>query len=282
MRIKRKYRIIIQDEAHLHTIASKSLTPRQIWWGILALLLAIMSAGFLFVLLTPAKNLIPGYFHSSRRAESEEALMRVDSVADAYRRNEAYLANIRNVLNTDRTQTDSTGVGANVTEFSPDSLIGASAAEKRFVKGMQEREKFNISLIASLEAEGMLMYPVNSEGTVTQESKEKLICDLAVPPDAPLGAIADGTVLARYPGAGGNTWVLIIQHENGFVSRYSGLAETIAEQGERIRGGQILAFAPGQRSGQPAFIHLEMWHEGEPLVPAQYIEPQQTKLTYTK
>lgn len=278
MKGHKKYKITIEDESRLQTIASWRLTPLKIVGLAVPALLLMLVIGYLFVLLTPAKNLIPGYFRASERAATEQALLRADSLMDNWRRNEIYLENLKQVFDIERIPTDSINASRNTETFSPDSLLPASAEEVRFAKMIQEREKFNVTVKASLSAEGMLFYPISDEGVVTLESRDKYAANIILPKDGAIMALADGSVLARYFDAASGGYSLILQHDNGFVSRYSGLGSLLVGQSDIVTGGQILSKAPLASSGHPAGITVELWHNGNALKPYDYITTKRAYL----
>lgn len=272
MKTRRKYRLSLEDESRLEKIGEWSFTPRAILPAAAGLFVAAVVIGFLVVLLTPAKQLIPGYYRPSERAATEEAMLRLDSIREVYERNNAYLTNLMTILNSDRTAAvDTPAAAAPVTPLTPDSLLPASREESRFVRMMQEREKFNISVLAPMAAEGMLFYPVCDQGIVTADSRSAFRSLIAAPADAALMALADGSVVAVYGTPSGKGYSVILQHPNGFVSRYSGLASPMAGQGDVVAGGQIIGLAPPPKAGKPALVGIEIWHNGNPLVPYQYI-----------
>ena len=271
MRLHKKFKITIEDESRLQDIASWSLTPARIWGILFAALLLTLAVGYLFVLLTPVKNLIPGYFRESQRAASIEAMLRVDSIAEAYRRNEAYLANMRMVLDINRAPADSVSASGALKVFSPDSLLPQSQEEAKFAKMMQEREKFNISVVASMAAEGMLFYPVSDEGVPALESRDSYASRIILPTSASVMAIADGSVLACYYDQKSKGYALLMQHDNGFVSRYSGLGTPVVGQSDIVSGGQIISLSPKPRNAQPIEITVELWHNGTPVKPYDFI-----------
>lgn len=239
--------------------------------GAVALLCALV-IGFLFVLLTPAKQLIPGYYRPSEREASEVALLRIDSIRRAYERNDAYLSNILTLFDTDRAPlADSLSASGRINDLTPDSLLPVSAEESKFAHMMQQREKFNITVMAPLAAEGMLFYPVCESGVVTADSRESEKVRMALPDEAAVMALADGAVMAVYgsPFAGG--YSVIMQHPNGFASRYSGLGTLFAGQGDLITGGQIIGLGPKEGGSKPALLSIEIWHNGNPLLPYKYI-----------
>lgn len=271
MRIHRKFRITITDESRLQDVFSRTLSPRGIWLIALAVFLFTLALGYLFVLITPLKTLIPGYFHESQRAASIEAMLRVDSISEAYKRNEAWIANMRTVMDINRTKSDSMVSSCALKTFSPDSLLPQSQEEARFVKMMQEREKFNISVVASMAAEGMLFFPASDEGVPALESRESYISRISLPSGASVMAIADGSVLAQYYDYKSRGYSILMQHENGFVSRYSGLGNPLVGQGDIVSGGEVICLAPRPAAGKPIEISVELWHNGSPVKPYDYL-----------
>ena len=272
MRVHRKYKIIIEDENTLESMASWSLTPLKLC--VLGLSLGIISVflGFLFVLLTPAKTHIPGYFQESERTMTEEALLKVEDLNEKKLMNQAYLANIINLLDPDYAGNDSLTSSPLSSRLPYDSLLPASAEEKRFVSRMQNREKFNISSVrSSMAAEGMLFYPVSEDGVQTQESRGSDKAVMILPANTSVMAMADGVVIARYYDDASGGFSIILQHDNGFTSRYSGLGSPLVAQGDIISGGEILSLSrtPGVRNATE--VSIELWHNGIPLKPYGYI-----------
>lgn len=166
MRPRRILKISLTDEARLQTLGSVTLTPFKMIAGVGLILLIVLIIGYLFVLLTPVKNLIPGYFRESQRAATEEALLRVDSLREAYLRNEAYMANVNEILNIDRKPRPELQASSSSAAVAADSLLPPSPQETGFVRMMQEREKFNIAIVAPMSAEGMLFHPVTDDGSL--------------------------------------------------------------------------------------------------------------------
>lgn len=271
MKGHKKFKIIIEDESRLQNVASWSLSPAKIALLIALAIILMLVVGYLFVLLTPAKNLIPGYFRASQRAATEQALLRADSLMDNWRRNEIYLQNLRQVFDIQRLPSDSLNASRNTESFSPDSLMPASAEEQRFAKMMQDREKFNVSVKASLSAEGMLFYPVSDEGVITLNSRDSYSAHVAMPADGTVMSIADGSILACYYDNASNGYALILQHDNGFVSRYAGLGTPLVGQSDIVSGGQVLSLSPKAPAGHPAEIIVELWHNGNALKTYEYI-----------
>ena len=271
MKPRRIFKITLTDESRLQTIGSVSLTPAKAIASAAAFLLLILFLGFLFVLLTPVKEFIPGYFRESQRAASEQALMRVDSIREAFQRNETYMANLRTVLDIGRPAASIDNDHAENRPVSADSLLPPSAEETSFVHMMQDREKFNISVVAPMAAEGMLFYPATHDGIITHASRSPHTARVILPAGSSVMAIADGVVVARYHDPSQHGHTILLQHDNGFVSRYAGLGSPLVGQLEIVLGGEVLSLPPEGRAGHPTEITVELWHNGVPLIPFDYI-----------
>ncbi len=262
--------MIIEDESRLEKIGQFSFTPRGLCIAGVCIIICSIIIGFVFVVLTPVKRLIPGYYQPSQRAASEEALTRLDSIIDAYRRNEAYLSNVIDIINNHNR--DTVMEVPQPGSLTPDSLLPTSNQELRFNREMQQREKFNISIVAPLVAEGMLFYPVNRDALISNDSRYSETADIILPAQSDILAVTDGTVIdvsGSYNSNNGHT--IVIQHNNGFISKYSGLGKILVESGDNVPGGKVIATSPTPGGKKPVSVRLRMWHNGTPIIPYNYI-----------
>lgn len=264
-RRRKDYHITLEDDAHLARVARWRITPLRVALAAVAALVVMCGLGVVIVFTTPLKRMLPGYLKESQRTQSEDTYQRLDSLQEAYARNEAFMANIMNVLDTDRTPADSLSVSRQTATVTSDSLLPPTSREKKFMHQMQEREKFNITVLAPLAAESMLLYPVSTEGIPTAATRHSQRPSVVIARGAAVNAIADGTVLSLVRSPKGAS--ILIQHSKGFISRISGVANPLVGEGEKIIGGQAIASAG---SGN---ICVELWHNGEALVPFDFISP---------
>lgn len=245
-------------------------------WGVVWLIFSIL-LGFLIVLVSPLKSLMPGYTGASQRIVAQEALMRLDSLREEYNINEQYMANLQSIMGISAVKHDS-AVDANGTQYSisPDSLLPRSAVESRFVQLMQDREKFNIQTRADITAEDMLLYPISADGIVAQDSRDSFVARVILPHNAVVMAPADGHVIASYFDNKHRSFVIIIQHDKGFVSRVSGLQAVAVGEGDNILGGEALSAASPSHTNRPPEISVEIWHDGLPVKPYNFIAGRKT------
>ncbi len=242
----------------------------MIFAGIAAFMLSAV-VGLILVMSTPLKMLLPGYYHPSQRAAAEAALLRVDSLRMASERRQQYVDNVLRIFNPATEPTDSVMAAGRLNELTPDSLLGPSPLETRFNAAMSSRERFNISVAAPLAAEDIIFYPPMKPGVLTAESRESYRAAIAAPPGTPVMAVADGTIISVEDAPGPSGRAVVVQHTGGFVTRYSGLGTLLVGNGDTVTGGQAIAVSRQQRKSDSGLVTLQMWHNGTPILPGNYI-----------
>jgi len=277
MKTHSRYKVTIEDESRLETVAEYSAAPVK--WFLLGgfAVLLIMTVGALVLSFTPARNLLPGYLKESERTANQMQLLRLDSLKMAYETNAAFLDNIMNMLNPVSTRQD-TAVPSATIPLTPDSLLPTSQEEETFVAMMREREKYNISVIAPLAAESLMFSSINENSVVSESSRSSERAEFIVAKGSPVSAIADGTIIAVSQSMRDGGATIIIQHPKGFLSRISRLGTVLVETGDHVAGGQIIALTNRGNGKKGELVYLEMWHNGDSLVPYEYIENQESKL----
>lgn len=272
MKAKKRYRISIEDESRLRRVASVSVSPAKLWAaGIVSILLLIAFTGIV-IMATPIRTLMPGYLKKGERAEAKEGLLRIDSIRDAYNMNSLYLNNILTVLDTDRTPTDSMLNVTTPNELPPDSLLPASPREIEFITQMKDREQYNVNILAPLAADQLRIYPVASGATVAEESHNALKPRVLTPKGSPICAAADGRVIAIQNPAPEGGSAVIIQHDNGFASRYSHLGTPSVAPGSHVDGGSVIAHGATGGAIGSGFFFVEMWYDGNSIEPAKILK----------
>ncbi len=271
MKAKKRYRIAIEDESKLRQVASVSVTPTMLWGaGIVSLILLIAFTG-LIIMATPIRTLMPGYLKKGERAEAKEGLLRIDSLRDAYRINSLYLNNILTVLDTDRTPTDSLLKVTTPNELPPDSLLPASPREIEFITRMKDREQYNVSILAPLAADQLRIYPVATGATVAEQSQNAMKPRILTPKGSPICAAADGRVIAIQNPAPEGGSAIVIQHDNGFASRYSHLGTPTISPGSHVAGGSVIDHGASGGAIGSGYFFVEMWYDVNSVEPSKIL-----------
>ena len=217
------------------------------------------------------KKILPGYLTKDERMEVEMQYLRLDSMLSVLEAKEIYLSSILNILNDKSPSPSIIDKNAEASPYINDTLINISEEENLFLEQMREREKYDISVVAPLAAESLMFSPVSELSVISEKTKTSRLAEVILAKDATIDAIADGTVIliTKEPGNSGNT--LILQHSKGFVSKYGRLDDIIVEEGQKVNAGDVLAFQASRGAKLRSNITIEMWHNGNPLIPNEYI-----------
>lgn len=272
MRRHKTYRITLEDRSRLKKIVQLNFTPSSLSWTVAGVVAASVIVGAILVMATPLRTLLPGYMKKSERTASLESIMKIDSLHNALMVNEAYLNNLMSVTDTSRQPDTSARADVTLPEISPEDILAPTEKERNFVRVMQEREKYHLSVIAPLAGEATSFSPVSERSvflTETRESEEPVILLAA---DESVASIADGTVLAAYFSPAESGYVVVVQHPNGFASRFSRLGNPFVAPGDVVEAGQMIAATSRGDGIKGSRIKLRMWHDGIPVIPYQYLE----------
>lgn len=267
----RIFRLTLDDESHLRNICRFRFSwPAAVAVGAAFVIVSLFVA-VLIVMLTPLHSLLPGYLSEQQRVATEENLLRLDSLRDAYSVNQRYIDNFLSALDIDRTPSDSLAAGAATTRLAPDSLLSALPTERKFVSTMEERERFNISVLAPLAADGIMFSPPSGSGIFSADSRNSETGVVLAPNDSPVQSPADGNIVATYYSQTEGGYVIVIQHGRGFLSALYRVGQPLVGIGDAVNSGQAIALAPApDRTGARRFS-IRLWHNSLPLIPYEYV-----------
>lgn len=93
--------------------------------------------------------------------------------------------------------------------------------------------------------------------------------DLAADEGTPITAFADGTV--RETGESGYGLYIIVDHADGFATLYAHCSSISAKVGDTVTCGEQIAKVGQTGNATGPHLHLELWHNGAALDPADYL-----------
>jgi len=267
-----KYRFVVLNEDTFEERFSFKLNRLNafVFGGLFSVLLITLT--ILFIVLTPLKEYIQGYSSTELQKEATRLVYKVDSLNRALSVNDLYIKNIQQVLK---------GEIKRVT-FNKDSVLkqflledidfAPSAVDSAFREEVEQADRFSVFQQATRNADIVFTAPIKGEVTQHYDDKEKhFAIDIAVEMDSPVKAVADGTVI--FKGFTADTgYVIIIEHNQGFISVYKHNASIYKEQGDLVKSGEVIASAgsTGTFSTGP-HLHFELWNDGYPVNPSNYI-----------
>jgi murein DD-endopeptidase MepM/ murein hydrolase activator NlpD len=274
-KFRHKYRLSIYRDETFEEVLNLKLTRLNV--------MAILGLGiFLFLVLvisiiayTPVRELIPGYPDEQTVRNIYLNNFRLDSLEMEIVKRDAYFENIRRIIAGDRPQdmhqsADSSGSAAsrNYSGPSRDSVLkamveprdqfGLSAIENRRIKPAF----FNVLFFPPVK--GMVSNSFNSEfdhyGT-----------DIVAATNEAVKATLPGTVtMAGWTLETG--YVIQLMHADNIISVYKHNAELLKHIGDRVKAGEPIAIIgnSGELTTGP-HLHFELWYNGAPVNPEDYI-----------
>jgi len=97
--------------------------------------------------------------------------------------------------------------------------------------------------------------------------------DIAGNPGESILAASSGKVVYSGGGLVGYGQLIIIKHDQNFLSAYAHNRKLLVKEGEQVRVGQTIAEL-GSTGTNRAMLHFEIRQDGTPVDPLQYLPPR--------
>lgn len=249
-RPRRRLRLQVVNENSLTSVVSVHLSGGRLIFAVALAIIAMAAILWCILFFTPLRQHMPGQLEGNLRHRYEAAAMRLDSLSRLVAIDHEYARNLRAILcdslpgsNVAVSEIDRPG-------FEADSLADATERERSFVRSFEETERYNVSVLSPIAAEGMIF--------------ESPSPDTAGASGA-VAAVYRGTVISVTYDASGRATVTV-QHPNDFISIYKPLYDTYVNKGSKVVAGQRIG-----RTTISAPLVFELWHGGSPLDPSVYV-----------
>lgn len=270
-----KNRLVILNEDTFDEIFSLRLTLMNVFVVATVGAFLIITVTTYIIAFTPLREFIPGYASSKLKKDATELALKSDSLTQAVKKNEAYLQAIKRVLtgDLDYAELSKDSIMVTKTEHPEADVMQPSEADLKLRAQVAKEDKYNLFEKAQPKVNVVLFPPL--KGMVTEKFSPKnkhYSIDIAVAKNTPVKAVQSGTVIfADWTPTNGN--VIILRHNNGFLSAYKHAATLNAAQGDVVKTGEVIALAgsTGQES-TGVHLHFELWKDGYPIDPEQFIE----------
>ena len=267
---KSRFRLSFTNENTFNEVWVLKFTRKKVVMAILVLVFAIVCMVSTILAFSPLRMLLPGYLKQSQRQENIVNSMRMDSLTTRVNISTAYVKNLAAILSGHADTLLTREVTTSEINVSPDSLLPASDTEKKFVRQFEEAERFNLTVLSPVDADGVAFFTPVAGATVVDATDNNTIINLTVARDTPVTSIYEGTVIACYSSStGGNS--IIIQHSNGFMSKYSGVTSSFVNAGDKVSTGTSIGIANCNTSDKNKALQFELWNKGTALDPLKYV-----------
>ena len=279
-RLKHAYRLVFFNDNTLEEVWHVRFTPRNILSIAGTIFIILVGGSMALVMFTPMRELIPGYTTDAMRRQIVTNAIRLDSLEREIHLRDKYFNTINAIVagREPELTEDETG---NVPISYENITFTRSGQDSLLRKQVEEEEQFNFIMrshpVSSSFEEASIakvhfFKPV--EGVVSGKfnlNSNHFGIDLVAAPNELVKAILDGTVvMSAWTSETGH--VIQIQHAANIISIYKHNARLLKKQGDRVKTGDAIAIVgnSGELTTGP-HLHLEIWQNGMPVNPEDYI-----------
>lgn len=266
---------LIDDRSHkqLFTIHFTRTTFFVMVISIIVMLSAIV---FSITAYTPIRTFIPGYPDAhSKRAAIQNAIT-IDSLESVIYRWELYSENLKRVVEgREPLKIDSLIRATQPEKVSAEEAAALQKQDSILREQVKKEEQFDISSDRGkreLPIEGVHFF-TPLKGAVSQgfDAAVHPYIDITAAAGSVVKAVLDGTVIfAGWSEDAGYT--IQIQHEGDIISIYKHNEKLSKKVGDKVSAGTPIALVGNSGSlTTGAHLHFELWHKGEAVDPALYI-----------
>ena len=266
------FRFAIINDNSLEEVFNIKFSRARLLWLTAAILLVISVIFVLLLGYTPLRNLIPGKSKTHVQNELIMMIQKADSLEKSLGNYSLYTKNLKKVLS-DSVSLDSVqdlfreGFTVKEFDFKP-------SVEDSILRAEVEAEE-SISLNSNLKEKKLNSFFIKPvDGLITEGFNKKIGhfgVDVVSKKGAFISSIDDGMVLF-------SSWthefgyVLVIKHQNSFISFYKHNSEVFKSKGDYVKSGETIAIIgnSGKYSTGP-HLHFELWKGSSAVNPVNYI-----------
>lgn len=273
-KLRNKYRLVVLNDDTFEEKLSLKLSRLNVFLLTGFLVIFLIGSTTLLIAFTPLREYIPGYSSTGLKKQAYSLALTSDSLEQQLNYNKRYLLNLKNIIE-GRTPLDfsDTSITDSVVEAQLEQ--GVSKSDSLLRSYVENEERFNVaSQIESSTSPVSVNFFTPIKGLVSQGFNAKtghLGIDVVANENEVIYAAQNGVVIfAEWTAETGN--VLIIQHNNAFISSYKHNSSLLKNQGELVKAGEPVAIIgnTGELTSGP-HLHFELWYNGFPLNPENYI-----------
>lgn len=274
-KLTEKYRMVILNEKTFEERFALKLSRFNVF--ILGGLFSVMLIAGTIVLIafTPIKEYIPGYDSSKLKLKAVQLTFQTDSLKERVAVLENYANALRPILTGDVTGEPIDSIQNLNSRFQIDeSKLNATLQDSLFREKIESKDRFPL-IDEELESKARVVFFAPITGTVSQQfdpEDKHFAIDVVAKTGTPVKAVADGTVIfSEWTTETG--YVIIIKHDNNFISVYKHNGTLLKEQGDFVKSGEAIASvgSTGELTTGP-HLHFELWSDGYAVNPTNYID----------
>ncbi len=271
----RNYRLALIDAVSHERLWSVRFT-KPIFIGALSSgIVVTLVAFYCLIAYTPIRTFIPGYPGAQSRREAVQNARKIDSLEMRLLQWELYSENLRRIVAGETPiRLDSVMLGREGKRSVTDAQYYA-IRDSLLRADVQNQEQFQVEDApkGNLPIEALSFFPP-VKGVVSEGFDRTLhpYVDITAPAGSTVSAVLDGTVVLTSWDAE-DAYLIVLQHAGDILSLYKYNQKLLHRQGDVVKAGTpigLLAESSSLTKGN--HLHFELWCEGQPMDPAQFIK----------
>jgi len=256
-------------------IGSLNLSPRSIYIILSSSIFVLLLLVFALLAFTPLQRLIPrlsSIENSQKFIELNNTLNEIDAEIGAQ---DVYLNAVRKMIvgeeKVDIGDIEIVALNQNLDQNDPPKR------EAVVLRDFQEEEKLELETGSIFDDMESVEFFAPLEGIISADFEPQLQhfgVDIIAPTNTPVRSIRSGhIIIAEWNIETGHT--IGVQHDNNILSFYKHNSVLLKEKGNFVKAGEVIAIIgnSGRLTNGPHLhhLHFEMWHNGKPVNPNDYI-----------
>jgi murein DD-endopeptidase MepM/ murein hydrolase activator NlpD len=220
----------------------------------------------LVILYTPIRNFLPGYSENIRHQLMEESA-RVDSLGTSLELQRQYLNIITQVVAGEVSSDTVQSLDSMQLIMREELLEAKSQATADFMAQHEAKERDNLQLFEAVQSPhtshlSEFFAPIH--GAITQAyTPSSNGIKISSYGNKNVSSTLDGTILHIQYDLN-NSYTIIVQHLQ-FISKYTGLEQTVKQVGQTVKAGEVIGLLKDQQLG------FELWKNGQSVNPEEFI-----------
>ncbi len=274
-----KFRFAIFNDTTYEEVWRLRLTKSNALLAAAMSFLLVIGLNTSLIAFTNIREFIPGYPDVSMRRDIIMNALLLDSLERELDVRDKYFRDLNDVVSGRQpigkvAMRDSTRDYSNIVfKKSPEDSIFRTRVEKEEEYNLAGAATTKTYVLGTSLANIHFFPPV--KGLISSNFDNRMrhyAIDVVTQPKAVVSSTLEGTVVMT--GWTMETgFVIVIQHANNLVSIYKHNARLLKEMGDRVWAGEAISIVgdSGELYTSGPHLHFELWHNGVPLDPAQYI-----------
>ena len=274
-----KYLLIIRNEENFAEKITFSFNYARVFLLLAMIGLIILGVAIYLVTVALEQWLDPRHAQMVADRQVVELSIKLDSLENEVRNKDTYIENVRKVIAGEEIEQVQEG---NVeTELKPADLSQQlQPVDSQFRASFENSELSDLSVLpinvssSNYEFRELYLFSPIDGYDVTDGFNPKYDhygVDIVAKENEPVRSVADGVVvMSSWTLDGG--YIIAIQHSGNLISVYKHNSELFKNVGNFVASGEVIATIgnTGELTSGP-HLHLELWHNGNPVNPQEYI-----------